>query len=133
MKTATASTDLTVAVWRDLAPRLLRTQPGMEDFAEYRTSNGYLPLIGADGLLEEVGRSGLLARGGAAFPFAVNLRAGRDAGRGDHETVVVANGEEGEPASVKDRWLLRHRPHLVLDGLRPDAHTPRDRAGDRCL
>ncbi len=50
--------------------------------------------------------------------MAVKLRTVRDAGRRGSETVVVANGEEGEPASVKDRWLLRNRPHLVLDGLR---------------
>src|ERR1700758_1736171 len=118
MKTATASTDLTVAVWPGLAPRLLRTQPGVEDFAEYRKRDGYRPLIGAEGLLDEVDRSGLLGRGGAAFPMAVKLRSVRDAGRNGHDTVVVANGEEGEPASVKDRWLVRHRPHLVLDGLR---------------
>jgi NADH:ubiquinone oxidoreductase subunit F (NADH-binding) len=128
MKTAAASTDLTVAVWRGLAPRLLRTEPGVEDFAEYRKSGGYRPPIAADGLLEEVDRSGLLGRGGAAFPMAVKLRAVREAG-GGHETVVVANGEEGEPASIKDRWLLRNRPHLVLDGLRLAAHIAGARRG----
>jgi NADH:ubiquinone oxidoreductase subunit F (NADH-binding) len=118
MKTATAPTDLTVAAWPGLAPRLLRTQPGVEDFAEYRIRGGYRPLIGADELLEEIELSGVLGRGGAAFPMAVKLRSVRDAGRAGHDTIVVANGEEGEPASIKDRWLLRHRPHLVLDGLR---------------
>ena len=115
MKTTTGATDLTAAVWPGSAPRLLRTKPGAETLAEYREQNGYRPLADADALLEEVDRSGLLGRGGAAFPMAVKLRAVRDNGR---DAVVVANGEEGEPASVKDRWLLRNRPHLVLDGLR---------------
>jgi len=75
-------------------------------------------LASADDLLDEVERSGLLGRGGAAFPLAVKLRTVRDNGRVAGGAVVVANGEEGEPASIKDRWLLRNRPHLVLDGLR---------------
>ena len=85
----------------------------------YRDGGGYRPLADADELLGEVERSGLLGRGGAAFPLAVKLRTVRDNGiRRNVGTVVVANGEEGEPASIKDRWLLRNRPHLILDGLR---------------
>ncbi|EUA30361.1 respiratory-chain NADH dehydrogenase 51 Kd subunit [Mycobacterium xenopi 4042] len=92
---------------------------GREDYGAYRDFGGYQPLISADELLAEVERSGLLGRGGAAFPLAVKLRAVRDNGlRSGLGAVVVANGEEGEPASIKDRWLLRHRPHLILDGLR---------------
>jgi NADH:ubiquinone oxidoreductase subunit F (NADH-binding) len=113
------SASLTVAAWPGCAPRLLREQPGREDYAAYRDSGGYQALGSADDLLAEVERSGLLGRGGAAFPLAVKLRAVRDNGRRRGVgTVVIANGEEGEPASAKDRWLLRHRPHLVLDGLR---------------
>ena len=116
--TSTA-TDLTVAAWPDCAPRLLRpSQARPEDHADYVQAGGYRPLTDADALLEQVDLSGLLGRGGAAFPLGTKLRAVRDAGRRGMQTVVVANGEEGEPASVKDRWLLRNRPHLVLDGLR---------------
>jgi NADH:ubiquinone oxidoreductase subunit F (NADH-binding) len=124
----TSATDLTVAGWPGCAPRLLGEG---EDCAGYLRAGGYQPLGEPDALLGVVERSGLLGRGGAAFPLAVKLRAVRDAGRRGRETaaarqrsdsgihtVVVANGEEGEPASIKDRWLLRHRPHLVLDGLR---------------
>ena len=105
-------------------PRLLGEQPGQarEDLTAYRGLGGYHGLADADALLGEVESSGLVGRGGAAFPLAVKLRAVRDNGRlGGPKaggTVVVANGEEGEPASIKDRWLLRNRPHLVLDGMR---------------
>jgi NADH:ubiquinone oxidoreductase subunit F (NADH-binding) len=101
------TTDLVVAAWSNCEPRLLAS-----------AASAYLPLADADALLEQVDLSGLLGRGGAAFPLGTKLRTVRDAGRRGSETVVVANGEEGEPASVKDRWLLRNRPHLVLDGLR---------------
>jgi NADH:ubiquinone oxidoreductase subunit F (NADH-binding) len=116
--TSTA-TELTVAAWPDCTPRLLRPAlAAVEDFTNYAQAGGYRTLKEADALLEQVDLSGLLGRGGAAFPFGTKLRTVRDAGRRGQETVVVANGEEGEPTSVKDRWLLRNRPHLVLDGLR---------------
>ncbi|MCW2517868.1 MAG: Respiratory-chain dehydrogenase domain, 51 kDa subunit [Mycobacterium sp.] len=113
-----ATKRLTVASWPGTPARLLRTESGVEDHAGYVGAGGYLPLDDPDRLLDEVDRSGLLGRGGAAFPLAVKLKTVRDAGRGGQRTILLANGEEGEPASVKDRWLLRNRPHLVLDGVR---------------
>src|SRR5262249_20275438 len=112
----TTTTALTAAAWPGIEPRLLRQ--GDEAFPEYRDEGGYRSLDDVDRLLGEVDRSGLLGRGGAAFPLAVKLRTVRENGRRPGGTIVVANGEEGEPASIKDRWLLRRRPHLVLDGLR---------------
>src|SRR3954467_14389395 len=111
----TSTTALTVAAWPGIEPRLLRQ--GDEDYTQYCNQGGYQP-VDADQLLGEVELSGLLGRGGAAFPLAVKVRAVRDNGLRCGGAVAVANGEEGEPASIKDRWLLRHRPHLVLDGLR---------------
>jgi NADH:ubiquinone oxidoreductase subunit F (NADH-binding) len=109
---------IAVAAWPGTSPRLLKTTPGVEEYAQYVGDGGYQPFDDPDGLLDAIDQSGLLGRGGAAFPLAVKLRTVRDAGRRGSQTVVLANGEEGEPASVKDRWLLRNRPHLVLDGVR---------------
>ncbi|MFJ7904104.1 NADH-ubiquinone oxidoreductase-F iron-sulfur binding region domain-containing protein [Streptomyces sp. NPDC096198] len=96
-------------------PGLLLPPGQHEDLPRYLAAGGYAPLPDPEPLLDRVAGAGLRGRGGAGFPTAVKLRAVRDAAG---PAVVVANGEEGEPGSVKDRWLLRHRPHTVLDGLR---------------
>jgi NADH:ubiquinone oxidoreductase subunit F (NADH-binding) len=65
-------------------------------------------------VIPELEASGLLGRGGAGFPVGRKWRAMAE--RTNGRAVVVVNGAEGEPASFKDRILMAHRPHLVVDG-----------------
>jgi NADH:ubiquinone oxidoreductase subunit F (NADH-binding) len=118
-----AAVPRSVAVWPGPAGRLLRGDPAVESLEEYAAAAGGYAGSGAcgldpEGLLDLIERSGLRGRGGAAFSLAAKLQAVRRAARRGRTPIVVANGEEGEPASIKDRWLLRTRPHLVLDGVR---------------
>ncbi len=85
---------------------------GPERWSDHRQRLGPLPT--AAGLISEVERSGLRGRGGAAFPVGRKWRSVAERRRGP--AVVLANGAEGEPLSLKDRTLLAARPHLVLDG-----------------
>jgi NADH:ubiquinone oxidoreductase subunit F (NADH-binding) len=73
----------------------------------------YGPLPQPHDLVSLLRDAGLRGHGGAAFPAWRKLAA-MTPGK---NSVVVANGAEGEPASAKDRTLLRTAPHLVLDGL----------------
>jgi NADH:ubiquinone oxidoreductase subunit F (NADH-binding) len=73
----------------------------------------YGPLEPVADLVASLESSGLRGRGGGAFPVGQKLAAVA-AQRG--RPVVVVNATEGEPASGKDRALLRLVPHLVLDG-----------------
>lgn len=65
-----------------------------------------------DGLVGLAQQVRLLGRGGAGFPVATKLAA-MPRGRA---VQVLVNGSESEPASQKDRTLMRQAPHLVIDG-----------------
>jgi NADH:ubiquinone oxidoreductase subunit F (NADH-binding) len=104
-------------------PRLLigTSGDGQMSLSEHLAIHGGLPAgrgrrhsrLDAAGLVESIERAGLRGRGGAAFPTATKMRAVATERR---RAIVVANGAEGEPASLKDRLLLEALPHLVLDG-----------------
>ncbi len=79
----------------------------------YEHLEAFGPLDEGRDLIAVTEASGLRGRGGGGFPTGKKLRALADA-RG--RPLVVVNAAEGEPASGKDKALLRHTPHLVLDG-----------------
>jgi NADH:ubiquinone oxidoreductase subunit F (NADH-binding) len=87
---------------------------------DYRAVGGLRGLEAAvtlppEGVIGMVGESGLRGRGGGGFPTGEKWRAIRDVGTGDR--YVVCNAAEGEPATFKDRHLLRTNPYQVLEGI----------------
>ncbi|MEZ0065684.1 NADH:ubiquinone oxidoreductase subunit F (NADH-binding)/ferredoxin [Streptacidiphilus sp. MAP12-20] len=115
------SEPLVVPEVRRLGPA--RLTAGMDrwdrlDFAAHRRTHGPLPRASRSELLAVADRIDLRGRGGAAFPFARKARATLGAAeRSGRAPVLVVNGAEGEPPSVKDATLLARAPHLVLDGV----------------
>jgi NADH:ubiquinone oxidoreductase subunit F (NADH-binding) len=71
-------------------------------------------------LLKRLAASGLRGRGGGWFPAARKWQAVRVEGGA---SLIVANGAEGEPGSVKDRHLMASRADDILDGLDLAAQT----------
>ncbi len=66
-------------------------------------------------LIAEVEASGLIGRGGAAFPTGLKWKLTR--GAAGAVKYVVCNADESEPGTFKDRVLMEHRPHLLLEGI----------------
>src|SRR2546426_2838599 len=95
----------------DIAPRSL------DEYLESGGGRGLEVALGAwpEAVIEEVAKSGLRGRGGAGFPTGDKWRAVRSVGAGPR--FAVCNGAEGEPATFKDRLLLRTNPYQVLEGL----------------
>jgi NADH-quinone oxidoreductase subunit F len=78
--------------------------------------------LGPGGTIQEVLLSGLRGRGGGGFPTGRKWQSVRDAAAagaetGHDRTFVVANGAEGEPATFKDRAVIRANPYAVVEGV----------------
>ena len=70
---------------------------------------------GRDWVIEEVKASGLRGRGGAGFPTGLKWSFMPKESDGRPHYLVV-NADESEPGTCKDRDIMRHEPHKLLEG-----------------
>jgi NADH:ubiquinone oxidoreductase subunit F (NADH-binding)/NADH:ubiquinone oxidoreductase subunit E len=119
----------------DLAPVLLRGDT-VEPEVTYRTNEGVVlglherdetladyerrgglavlrSLPAKERIVEDLKASGLAGYGGAGFPTGVKWEA---VAKEPSPRYVVVNADEGEPGTIKDRYVMELRPHLMLEG-----------------
>jgi NADH-quinone oxidoreductase subunit F len=91
-----------------------------ESLEDYRSHGGYHALrralaIGRQGVIAETLASGLLGRGGAAFPTGKKMEAVASAAMRPH--YIVCNADESEPGTFKDRILMECDPFSVVEAI----------------
>ena len=84
--------------------------------------------LGPDRLIEIVKASGLRGRGGAGFPTGVKWAFMPKEPRPDRPSYLVVNADESEPGTCKDREILRHEPHKLIEGTLLAGYAIRARA-----
>jgi NADH-quinone oxidoreductase subunit F len=69
---------------------------------------------GPEWLIEEVKASGLRGRGGAGF--SAGMKWSFMPKNSDKPSYLVVNADESEPGTCKDRDIIRHEPHKIIEG-----------------
>jgi NADH-quinone oxidoreductase subunit F len=87
---------------------------------DYRAHGGYTALrrafaLGPAGVIREITDSGLVGRGGAAFPTGRKWQAA--ASQPDHPHYVVCNADESEPGTFKDRVIMEGDPFALVEAM----------------
>ncbi|MCC7394606.1 MAG: NADH-quinone oxidoreductase subunit NuoF [Sphingomonadaceae bacterium] len=83
---------------------------------------------GQDAIIEEIKASGLRGRGGAGFPTGLKWSFMPKEPRADRPSFLVINADESEPGSCKDREIIRHDPHKLIEGALIAGYAMRARA-----
>ncbi len=95
--------------------------PGIQTFDVYRKNGGYasvekaLKTMKPDDVTEEVKKSGLRGRGGAGFP--AGMKWSFIDKKSEKPRYLVVNADESEPGTFKDRYLMEHIPHILIEGM----------------
>jgi len=96
-------------------------QPGSATLDYYLAHEGYRAArravldMSSDEIIQMVKYSNLQGRGGAGFPAGVKWSfVPRDNKRPKY---LICNADEGEPGTFKDRMLITHNPHQLLEGM----------------
>jgi NADH-quinone oxidoreductase subunit F len=106
-----------------MTERLLTRNVGVENshtIDVYMASGGYKALERAikkmtpDEVIEEVKSSNLRGRGGAGFPCG--LKWSFMPKESEKEKSLAINADESEPGTFKDRVILEHDPHMLIEG-----------------
>lgn len=77
---------------------------------------GALMAAGPDAIIDLVKASGLRGRGGAGFPTGMKWSFMPKAPAAGRPSYLVINADESEPGSCKDREIIRHEPHKLIEG-----------------
>ncbi|HET9459699.1 MAG TPA: NADH-quinone oxidoreductase subunit NuoF [Sphingomicrobium sp.] len=85
--------------------------------------------IGQDEIIEAIKASGLRGRGGAGFPTGLKWSFMPKEPKPGKPNFLVINADESEPGSCKDREIIRHDPHKLLEGALLSGFAMRARAG----
>jgi len=72
--------------------------------------------IGQDAIIEHIKESGLRGRGGAGFPTGMKWSFMPKEPKPGKPNFLVINADESEPGSCKDREIIRHDPHKLIEG-----------------
>ena len=103
------------------SPRIVTARAGYEDsftLARYLETGGYAGLRKAltmfpEDVAKQVDDASLLGRGGAGFPAGRKWSMLRKA----PVSYLVVNGDESEPATFKDHFLVERDPHQLIEGI----------------
>jgi NADH-quinone oxidoreductase subunit F len=100
----------------------MKSDGGVLTLKEYEHVGGYQGIRKAlrmepKHVTDEVTKSNLRGRGGAGFPTGSKWSFVPMGEEAPHPKYLIANADEMEPGTFKDRWLMEGNPHQLLEGM----------------